>query len=255
MSTIIKSVMITLLLVCGFFTSVGNAYAQISHVSINEQQFILGGYPKFRLNIVSQHESIDKIQFVVRQASGEERLMVKPINNFLLLVSGVEDVLDPNATLVVREYRVNKWRDVKQFNLFKGQTLSPELSTKTSADNLKLEKSVTNSAQTNIKAVPAKLTDADKPVSARYRAALIDNSCQLDYTSDMTLWRIGTQQSKRWGISTYGAILAIFEANTPAFIDGKINSLRADVPLKCPSIALREKYADSNMAKKAFESL
>lgn len=253
MSTIIKSVMITLLLVCGFFTSAGNAYAQISHVSINEQQFILGGYPKFRLNIVSKHESIDKIQFVVRQASGEERLMVKPINNFLLLVSGVEDVLDPNAILVIREYRVNKWRDVKQFNLFNGQKLSPELSTKTSVEHLKLEKSVAYSAQTNTKAVPAKPIDADKP--ARYRAALIDSSCQLDYTSDMTLWRIGTQQSKRWGISTYGAILAIFEANTPAFIDGKINSLRADVPLKCPSIALREKYADSNMAKKAFESL
>ncbi|WP_076412185.1 hypothetical protein [Shewanella sp. UCD-KL12] len=235
------------------------ASSKVSHVSINAQQFILGGYPKIRLNIVSQHENLDKMQFVLTQGTSEERLMVKPINNFLLLVTGVEDVVDPDAMLVIREYRVNKWRDIKSFELFKGQELSPELATRL-ASNVAAEKKLVQ--QHNIGAVNSDASKSDNSVvhtqqqiSDEYRGALVDDSCTLNYTSDMTLWRIGTQQSKAWGISTYGAILAIFEANKKAFLKGRIDSLRADVPLLCPSLALRDKYADSKVAKAAFEAL
>ncbi|WP_050774354.1 hypothetical protein [Shewanella benthica] len=139
MTIMIKVALCLILFITAPFIGVGDAAAQITHVSINEQQFILGGYPKFRLNIVSQDVSLYKMQFVVRQTSGEERLMVKPINNFLLLVIGVEDVVDPRATLVFREYRVNKWRDVKVFSLFEGQHLSEELGLKSSAAYLSVE--------------------------------------------------------------------------------------------------------------------
>lgn len=255
MSKIVQLVMIPLLLIGGLFFYVGNVHAQVSHVSINEQQFVLGGYPKFRLNIVSQHESIDKVQFVVRQASGEERLMVKPINNFLLLVSGVEDVLDPDATLVVREYRVNKWRDVKAFPLFTGQKLSPDLAAKASKAHLKVKKPEASAAMSTTAMDQNKPAAQLKTTPLASQADLIDETCHLEYTSEMTLWRISTLYGKKWGISTYGAIVSIFEANSSAFIDGEINKLRADVPLACPSAALRANYADNARAKKAFDAI
>ncbi|AQS40433.1 hypothetical protein Sps_05364 [Shewanella psychrophila] len=259
MTKTITLVMFSLLFICGSISTAGYAYAQISHVSINEQQFILGGYPKFRLNIVSQDANLDKMQFVIRQSGSEERLMVKPINNFLLLVTGVEDVVDPSATLVVREYRVNKWRDVKVFTLFKGQQLSPELAVKSSAAHLSMEnqssKVPSSDKMTSMSQASTQLTAGNNEKSAQYRNALIDESCTLNHTSEMTLWRIGTEHGKEWGIGTYGAMIAIFEANPKAFNQGKISGLRADISLRCPSLALKEKYSNAKMAKQAFEAL
>ena len=260
MKIIIKVTLCLILFITAPFIGVGYADAQISHVSINEQQFILGGYPKFRLNIVSQDASLDKMQFVVRQTSGEERLMVKPINNFLLLVTGVEDVVDPSATLVIREYRVNKWRDVKVFTLFKGQQLPLELAVKSSAAHLSVENRASKAPNSSYKI--ATMSQASTPfptakgkTSAQYRDALIDKSCTLSYTPEMTLWRIGTEHGKEWGIGTYGAMIAIFEANPKAFNQGKIGGLRADASLRCPSHGLRQKYSNSKMAKQTFEAL
>ena len=260
MTRMIKVTLCLILFISAPFIGGGDAYAQISHVSINEKQFILGGYPKFRLNIVSQDASLDKMQFVVRQTSGEERLMVKPINNFLLLVTGVEDVVDPSATLVIREYRVNKWRDVKVFTLFKGQQLSPELAAKSSAAHLSAENRSSRAPSSSYEIATMSQTSAPLPTakgkkSAQYRDALVDKSCTLNYTPEMTLWRIGTKHSKEWGISTYGAMIAIFEANPKAFNQGEISGLRADVSLRCPSRALREKYSNSKEAKQTFDAL
>ncbi len=263
----ITLMMLSLMLIYMPSTSVIAAPSKVSHVSINAQQFILGGYPKFRLNIVSGHTSLDKMQFVLMQSSGEERLMAKPINNFLLLVSGVEDVVDPGATLIIREYRVNKWREVKSFELFKGQELSPELAAHSTFNTATKKVVVVKPAaqtKTAQKTTDQHLSESaqttgiivtKQQVSDEYRSALVDTSCTLTYTPDMTLWRIGTQQSKEWGISTYGAIVAIFEANTRAFLKGRIDSLRADASLLCPSLALRDKYSDSKVAKAAFEAL
>ncbi|BAJ00249.1 LysM peptidoglycan-binding domain-containing protein [Shewanella violacea] len=260
MTKMIKVALYLILFIAAPFIGAGYANAHISHVSINEQQFILGGYPKFRVNIVSQDASLDKMQFVVRQASGEERLMVKPINNFLLLVTGVEDVMDPSATLVVREYRVNKWRDVKVFSLFKGRHLSQELAAKSSAAHLNIESRASEAPSSMYKI--ASMSQSSTQLSsgrgnkpAQYRHSLYDKSCTLKHTPAMTLWRIGTEHGKAWGLSTYGAMLAIFEANTKAFNQGDINGLRADALLRCPSQTLRAKYSNHKMAKQTFEAL
>ncbi|NRB25697.1 hypothetical protein [Shewanella sp.] len=273
MTKMIKVTLCLILFIGASSIGAGYANAQISHVSINEQQFILGGNPKFRLNIVSQDASLNKMQFVVRQMSGEERLMVKPINSFLLLVTGVEDVVDPSATLVVREYRVNKWRDVKVFPLFKGQQfkqqLAEELAVTSSAADLSIENSASNASSSSytiatsdsryrLAAVSQRttpLTPAKGQETARHRDALVDKSCTLNYTPAMTLWRIGTEHGKEWGISTYGAMIAIFEANPKAFNQGEISGLRADVSLRCPSHALRQRYSNPSLAKQMFEAL
>ena len=93
--------------------------AQVSHLSINERNFEIGHYPKIRLNIVADRSDLSRLQFSVKQAQSEEKLMVQGLNTFMLLLTGVEDVTDPDARLVIREYRTDHWLELKSIALFK----------------------------------------------------------------------------------------------------------------------------------------
>ncbi|QLE87098.1 hypothetical protein FLM48_19680 [Shewanella sp. Scap07] len=222
------------------------AMAKVTHVSINQQSFILGGYPNLRLNIVSEHDSLDKLQFIVLQSSGEERLMVKPINNFMLHLTGVEDINDPDAQLVIKEHRVNKWREVKRIALFNGDMKIPtelsETQTVAVAPVAKKPQSIATASQVAAPVVMQSNAHADL-------------SCQLQTEPTQTLWRIGSNYAKQWQVNTYGAILAIYQANPKAFNKGNINSLRADVLLNCPTTAVIEQFANGASAKQQFERL
>lgn len=234
----IAKVMTLFIFVLGSFTFVNrDAHAQITHVSINQKLFSLGEYPKFRLNIVSESGNYSKMQFVVQQGGSEERLMVKPINKFLLLLTGVEDVVDPSARLVIREYRVNKWRDVKRFELFSGdeQHVTPRAKKKV--------------LESEIKRVESRL------VQLQGAGALNDGACQLSTLPGQTLWRIATQYSKEWGMSPQGGAVAIYEANPQAFSAESISSLRADSKLMCPSDLIKNKYKDPNVAQRTYKAL
>ncbi|MDX1280132.1 hypothetical protein [Shewanella colwelliana] len=216
------------------------AWGKVSHVSINQQQFNLGASPRLKVNIVTDTK-FDKLQFVVEQRAGNERLMVNPINSFMLLLSGVEDVSDPDAQLVIKEYRVNRWYDVKRLALFSGKTIAVA----PSEQNLKAPVQ----AQSN----PAATGGAElKPNLAS--EAMVDTGCMLDYSGKQTLWRLGSRYGGVWQLNTYGAILAIFDANPKAFSGGDINRLRADAKLACPSEALKQGYRDAKLARQIFES-
>lgn len=108
MANIVKSLGL-FILVCS-----ASSMAQVSHVSINNMMFELGTYPKMRLNVITDNQDITRLEFVLRQSSGEEKLMAQELNRFLVLLTGVEDVKDPKAQLVVREYRVDRWYEVKR---------------------------------------------------------------------------------------------------------------------------------------------
>ncbi|WP_394147708.1 hypothetical protein [Shewanella atlantica] len=261
MTRIIQISLFSFLLLCAQLLGSSHAYAQITHVSINQQMFGLGDYPKLRVNIVSGHENFDKMQFIVRQSSGDERLMVKPINNFMLLLTGVDDVLDPSARLIVKEYRINQWQLVKTIALFSDEQIAKGFRVKPEAKRQQIQPKTELKTEQAVSAIkkPA------KPASAALLAAktgqgatsvsLTEDDCVLDYDGKQTLWRIGSQYSKEWEVGTYGAILAIFEANPKAFNKGEIGGLRADSVLLCPSLSLREKYRDSAMAKRIYEQL
>ncbi|RTR31254.1 hypothetical protein [Shewanella atlantica] len=271
MTRIIQIAVFSFLMISVQFLGASFAHAQISHVSINQQLFGLGDYPKLRVNIVSGHENLDKMQFIVRQSSGDERLMVKPINNFMLLLTGVDDVVDPSAQLIVKEYRVNQWHLVKTLPLFSDEQIAKGISDKTKAKSeLKPEsKSKTKQKQVEQKAEfksdVVVSTKKAKPASAVLLAMqtsndskvvdLTEDNCVLEYGGNQTLWGIGTQYSQEWEMGTYGAILAIFEANPKAFNKGEISGLRADVILHCPSVSLKEKYRDNRTAKRIYEKL
>jgi len=263
MTRIIQILVVSFLFISVQFLGASQAYAQIIHVSINQQLSGLGDYPKLRVNIVSGHENLNKMQFIVHQSHGDERLMVKPINNFMLLLTGVDDVIDPSARLIVKEHRLNRWQLVKIFPLFSDEQISKGLSDTAFSHKPKAIKTMTKQ-QAEIKSDVGVNTPMAKPTSATLPAAqtshgstvanLTEDNCVLEYYANQTLWRIGTQHSQEWGIGTYGAIIAIFEANPNAFNKGEISGLRADVTLLCPSQSLKEKYSDNQAAKIIYQN-
>ncbi|QYK01117.1 hypothetical protein [Shewanella psychrotolerans] len=243
MRTILYAMLTTLLLVSY------SSMAKVTHVSINQQQFALGANPKLKVNIVTERSHLDKLQFVVEQQSGSERLMVSPINSFMLLLDGVEDVTDADAMLIVKEYQINQWQEVKRMRLFDGATLTKPLATP-------LDKKLTKPTVVNDNLV----STAVNPTGVVTAKPLLDNNliepnCQLDYDGKQTLWRIASMYAKAWQLSTYGAALAIFDANPKAFSKRKIDKLRADVVLVCPSLLVKQRYLDAKFAKQTFDAM
>ena len=232
------------------------AWAKLTHVSINQRLSELGQRPTLRVNIVAQSVNLDKVQFIVEQRSGSERLMVKPMNTYMLLLSGVEDVQDSEAELVVKEYQINNWQEVKRMPLFDAGMRSARVDKPSKPD--KSVKAAKSNKPVKAPAQPSRIADIRQPMAALGTVDAGDRvlpGCQLDYAPPQTLWRLGSAYAKQWELSSYGAMLAIFEANPRAFNGGKINGLRADVTLKCPSAALKQKYHSAEAARVTFEAL
>lgn len=218
-------------------------------------QFNLGLNPKLKVNIVTDQPSVDKLQFVVAQQSGQERLMVTLVNNFMLQLTGLEDVTDANAELIVQEYHVNQWREVKRITLFDA-THAARVPAKSkpsiTAKPLVASNALSSESPKPLKAQSKALKNAQQGDVA---ADLVQADCELNYDTQQTLWRIGSAYAKPWQLSPYGAMLAIFEANPKAFNQGKIHGLRADVVLRCPSLNVKERYRDAKQAQQMFESM
>lgn len=319
MTRIVKSSAL-LLVLCS-----ASSMAQVSHVSINHRMFELGGHPKLRVNVIADNQDMSRLEFVVHQASGEEKLMVEELNRFLVLLAGVEDVKDDKARLLVREYRVDHWYEVKSISLFghakptltkavvePKQTLTASLkkivdktgskpvvaSTAVVADSIVDAVAASTSepkvAQDNASsqittgfrfpesdtasAVPALTTTTTgiSVASAVSASTVVDTaqppngveavsqaelklppqteSCQLTYLAGETLWRIANRYAIDWQVSVYGAMLGIHEANPAAFAKHKINALKSNVILLCPSQAVLKQYTNAKEAKAIFEA-
>lgn len=230
-------------------------WAAVTHVSINQVQFNLGFNPKLKLNIVTDQPSVDKLQFVVAQQSGQERLMVTPVNNFMLQLTGLEDVTDASAELIVQEYHVNQWREVKRITLFdaaRSAHFPAQSKPSITAKPLVASNTLTTQSSKPLKAQSKARQNAPQGDVA---ADLVQADCQLNYDAQQTLWRIGSAYAKPWQLSPYGAMLAIFDANPNAFNRGQIHGLRADVVLRCPSHRVKERYRDAKQAQQIFEAM
>lgn len=338
----------------GLFALVCSAVqAQVSHVSINNRMFELGAYPKMRVNVISDNQDMTRLEFVLHQSSGEEKLMAEQLNRFLILLTGVEDVTDPKARLLVREYRVDRWYEVKNLPLFdntssatssvsqaktavvksskaaKAETsqlaASSAKSDKTtvkstkvvqevnlvtaeadvapvivaavtanvaaprasgftfpedkpdakasSASSLSTEPSIakpsTEPSAAQVSSANADMAKADKSIngidvseaktaevtkiaSSTNANATSSGECMLDYHNE-TLWRIANRYALEWQVSVYGAMLAIHDANPKAFAKNRINALKKDAILTCPSAEILARYPDAQGAKASFE--
>ncbi|MDI5833508.1 FimV/HubP family polar landmark protein [Shewanella xiamenensis] len=339
----------------GLFALVCSAavQAQVSHVSINNRMFELGAYPKMRVNVISDNQDMTRLEFALHQSTGEEKLMVEQLNRFLVLLTGVEDVTDPKARLLVREYRVDRWYEVKNLPLFdntssatssvsqaktavvksskaaKAETsqlaASSAKSDKTtvkstkvvqevnlvtaeadvapvivaavtanvaaprasgftfpedkpdakasSASSLSTEPSIakpsTEPSAAQVSSANADMAKADKSIngidvseaktaevtkiaSSTNANATSSGECMLDYHNE-TLWRIANRYALEWQVSVYGAMLAIHDANPKAFAKNRINALKKDATLTCPSAEILARYPNAQAAKASFE--
>lgn len=380
----------------GLFALVCSAcvLAQVSHVSVNSRMFELGAYPKMRVNVITDNQDMTRLEFAVQQSGGEEKLMAEQLNRFLVLLTGVEDVTDPKARLLVREYRVDRWYEVKNLPLFdnassatssvsqaktavvkssktataephqlvtssaksdktpvkstkvvqevnlvtaeaevapvapivvaavttevaatprasgftfpedkteikasstssssvvasdeakpkaaksevtksepsksepsKADMPTPEPSTTdvasvqavaqapfASADMVKIDKSTTTIDSPEVKAAEATNAEA-KIVSSINANATNSGECMLDYHNE-TLWRIANRYAPEWKVNVYGAMLAIHDANPKAFSKNRINALKKDAALYCPSAEILSRYPDAQAARTSFE--
>ena len=359
MANIVKSLGL-LALVCS-----APSMAQVSHVSVNSRMFELGGYPKLRVNVIADNQDMSRLEFVVQQAGSEEKLMVEELNRFLVLLTGVEDVKDDKAKLLVREYRLDRWYEVKSINLFgeakptsaaltakaasgsKNTTtaLVPKRADKVNAQSVKVAAESTReleakpvtaviaAANTHVDTQPtvpaaeivtgfkfpeavneqntqvaeakpvaktsepvavkttavetvmsesvavkttpvetvvpetvmsevvatetAKTTNSELKANAAETsptASQIPEHCQLTYLAGETLWRIANRYANDWDVSVYGAMLAIYEANPAAFSKNKINALKSNAALSCPSKMILAQHANAKEAQAMFEA-
>lgn len=262
------------------------AVAQVSHVSINSRMFELGAYPKMRLNVITDNQDMTRLEFVVHQSTGEEKLMAQQLNRFLILLTGVEDVTDPKALLLVREYRVDRWFEVKSLPVFgadktpESQVAEPKLAstqitkpvvdstaktTLASAEPTAMAP-IAAAATTNTASSPkGQSTLMDAPLTPTLTptphsnpkpspsTALASEECVLNYAANETLWRIANRYAAQWEVNMYGAMLAIYDANPKAFAKNKINALKKNATLYCPSREMLTRYADAGEAKAIFE--
>lgn len=253
--------------------------AQVSHVSINSRMFELGAYPKMRLNVITDNQDMTRLEFVVHQSTGEEKLMAQQLNRFLILLTGVEDVTDPKALLLVREYRVDRWFEVKSLPVFgadktpEPQVAEPKLaSTQTAKPVVGSTAKTTLAAESTTVAPIATTTNTasspkgqstlmDAPLTSTPHSnpkpspstALASEECVLNYAANETLWRIANRYAAQWEVNVYGAMLAIYDANPKAFAKNKINALKKNATLYCPSKEMLTRYADAGEAKAIFE--
>lgn len=240
------------------------AQAALSHISINSRQFELGQHPKLKLNIVADKNDLSRVNFHLRQTIGAnevlEELMVQSVNGFMLYAIGVDDVKDPNAKLIVSEYKGNSWRQHSVLPVFDAPFIKANSQTE-----IKIEpsKQVNKTApiplvQTSRKEVAKPIKVAVEPnalTSAKNINSDIGTSCMIERTNTDTLWRIASRYAKTWDTNVYGVMLAIFEANPEAFSKGKIYLIKQDIHLTCPTKNQLNQYLSKHEDMISFEEL
>ncbi|MBO1270613.1 hypothetical protein J3L11_03005 [Shewanella sp. 4t3-1-2LB] len=259
------------------------AQADVTHVSINQRLFDLGKLPLIKVNIVAAPTDPDRMQFILRQKSGEEKLMVQQINNYMLLLMGLDEVTDANALLLVQLYQTDQWQEINQLPLFaksvpvgnppdparfsmyrnpikSANVTAPEQVPTTvvaAPAPIKPIPASTYPVKTSAATVPDQVPAPIKPASASHNPAATASAptqCLLDYHGTETLWHLASRYAKQWHTHVYAAALAIMEANPKAFVKGKPGNLRSDAQLHCPQPEQWQSYTDKNLAKEKFEA-
>ncbi|WP_186297119.1 FimV/HubP family polar landmark protein [Shewanella algae] len=273
------------MLVLMLLTSVTRA--ETAHVSINQRMFELGHLPMLKVNVVADSEDMTRLEFIVRQQGAAEKLMVQPINRYMVLLLGIDEVTDKQAELLVREYRINRWHELKRLPLFdtsvpvalrsnRARVFGEQMPSESQRAAVQATTGASEAVQ--LSAVQAQrvqevavqadaepqspgMSSASQAVAAldsQVKAPPIEKrepGCMLDFDGTETLWRVASRYAENNHTHVYGAMLAIFEANPKAFSRGNIRNLRSDAKLHCPSSRLLQSYEDKAAAKEKFEQM
>ncbi|WP_285163464.1 FimV/HubP family polar landmark protein [Shewanella goraebulensis] len=248
------------------------AQAALSHISINSRQFDVGQHPKIKLNIVAGKNDLSRISLHLRQKNGSEEvveeLMVQSISGYMLFAIGVDDVRDPNAKLIVNEYKGNSWRQYAVLSVFDAPFIKVTDKTEVKIDSRHQLKKVAPIPNTGGKAqqtTAVEKTPNSSSVSASSASStlstqtlstpIVNEGCTIERDRSDTLWRIASRYHKQWQTNVYGAMLAIYDANPKAFSKQKIHLIRQDVTLMCPSQSQLNQYVNKIDDKAKFEGL
>lgn len=273
---------------------VAPAQAKLEHVSINSRQFELGQYPQLKINMVGDKNVAASLAFYVKQGQGakavQEKLMVQPINGYLLMVTGTENVTDKAAQLVVKKYHRNTWHTFIELPVFdaplsdnsaqlvQSQAMDQSLANVKAQAAQNAASSVTALVDSNHRSKQEQLsrvatqavsqgassTSAPKvkgqtphksePVEASQGLPANTKAiCTLPYTQGESLWRIASHYAPSWQVNVYGAMLAIYNTNPKAFAGGDIQGLMQGVTLICPTGRELSQYQDSGIDRLKFE--
>ncbi|WP_153913839.1 FimV/HubP family polar landmark protein [Shewanella sp. TC10] len=249
------------------------AQAALSHISINSRQFEVGQHPKIKLNIVAGKNDFSRISLHLRQTNGSkeimEELMVQPISGYMLFAIGVDNVTDPNAKLIVSEYKGNSWRQYAVLPVFDSPFIKITDKTEVKIDTRNQPKKVapvpyTGKAVaqsesaikvTNATSDEARVATLPSTETTASSEPIMSADCIIERSNSDTLWRIASRYYKQWNTNVYGAMLAIYDANPNGFSKQKIHLIRQDVTLGCPSQTQLNQYVSKAEDKLTFEAL
>ncbi|MCL1068481.1 hypothetical protein L2735_17040 [Shewanella olleyana] len=248
------------------------AQAALSHISINSRQFEVGQHPQIKLNIVAGKNDFSRISFHLRQTNGSkeimEELMVQPISGYMLFAIGVDNVTDPNAKLIVSEYKGNSWHQYAVLPVFDSPFIKITNKTEVRIDTRNQPKKVApepykgkalaqSESAIKVKNNTSEGSSVSSFSSERTASStpIVSDDCVIERSATETLWRIASRYYKQWDTNVYGAMLAIYDANPKAFSKQKIHLIRQDVTLSCPSQTQLNQYVSKAEDKLTFEVL
>jgi FimV-like protein len=231
--------------------SISTVIAQVSHISIDTIPFESGQSPKLTVQIITDQHDLSRLTFYVRQIYQNnivlEKLTIERRDGDVFVLNGAEKIHDPDAALIVSEYRNAKWLQYSPVSLFSQAIVQSQYQPV---------------AVKTMKSSAALSTSKPKPIS--HKASAIPqvaptqknlNYCQINQLSNDTLWKIAVRYRKQWNSNIYGAMLALYETNPSAFYQDKISLLKVGSALRCPSVATISRYQNVAVDRITFDNL
>ncbi|MCT8988008.1 FimV/HubP family polar landmark protein [Shewanella phaeophyticola] len=246
-----KGVKLLVILALMAVGQVSAVVAEVSHISIDTAAFERGKLPTLTVNVVTEHHDLSRLTFYLRQIYQDnivlEKLDVERQGNDVFLLNGKEQLRDPDAALIVSEYRNAKWQQYSPVPLF-----SPVLQVSNHHPVAIKKMKLPSSSIPASTATVSRVVDST-PVLAQTQELL--EGCNILKQSDDSLWKIAVRYRKQWNSNIYGAMLALYESNPQAFYQGNINMLQLDSSLRCPPADILVKYQNVKADRITFDNL
>ncbi|MGK0408621.1 MAG: FimV-like protein [Shewanella psychromarinicola] len=231
--------------------SISTVIAQVSHISIDTIPFESGQSPNLTVQIITDQHDLSRLTFYLRQIYQNnivlEKLTVERRDGDVFVLNGAEKIHDPDAALVVSEYRNAKWLQYSPVSIFSQAIVQDQyqpVAIKTMKSPSALPTSIPKSINTKAIASPQ-----DAPMQKRV------DQCQITLLADDTLWEIAVRYRKQWNSNLYGAMLALYQTNPSAFHQNNISLLKVGSSLRCPSVETLSYYQDIAVDKVTFDNL
>jgi FimV-like protein len=231
--------------------SISTVMAEVSHISIDTIPFESGQSPNLTVQIITDQHDLSRLTFYLRQIYQNnivlEKLTVKRRDGDVFVLSGAEKIHDPDAALIVSEYRNAKWLQYSPVSIFSQAIVQDQyqpVAIKTMKSSSALPTSIPKSINSKAIASPQ-----DAPMQEKV------DQCQITLLADDTLWKIAGRHHTQWNSNLYGAMLALYQTNPSAFYQNNISQLRLGSSLRCPSVETLSYYQDVAVDKVIFDNL